>query len=268
MGWGGEGAVLPGLAPATTLTSDCRPLAAMKRLFKKKAKADISSVDTFSEQPVAAAPAVVADAAANEGTGSTLRARAIADYTSEDPDDLTFRAGQVIEVTDRGDGPESWWEGTLDGREGCFPGTFVMLMGQARPKTFTAPEDQDPNEVVRDVLAEPSRPPAEEAAFADRLGPRAGGDSGASTQAAAASAAAAEAAAVALAASKAQQAKMPRSAMKGRGGVAPKKNKIHLNMKVGVLGDFLPLPPLPPLPTPVPPFSDASHLSPVQSIAS
>ena len=54
--------------------------------------------------------------------------------------DLAFKAGQVIAVTDQGDGPESWWEGELNGRTGSFPGTFVKSLSSftSGPKTFTA----------------------------------------------------------------------------------------------------------------------------------
>eukprot|EP00730_Choanoeca_flexa_P003688 TRINITY_DN11475_c0_g1_i1.p1 TRINITY_DN11475_c0_g1~~TRINITY_DN11475_c0_g1_i1.p1 ORF type:complete len:1545 (+),score=458.13 TRINITY_DN11475_c0_g1_i1:42-4676(+) len=87
--------------------------------------------------------------------------RAIADYTSDDPEDLHFKAGQVIAVTDQGDGPESWWEGEIEGRTGTFPGTFVKSLASfatSGPKTFTAPEDQDPNEAAASVEQEPSVP--------------------------------------------------------------------------------------------------------------
>lgn len=52
--------------------------------------------------------------------------QALYDYSSQDPDDLCFAANDILQVTDEGDGPESWFEGrSQDGREGCFPGTFV-----------------------------------------------------------------------------------------------------------------------------------------------
>ena len=35
--------------------------------------------------------------------------RAMFDFISEDKDDLNFRAGQIIAVSDQGDGPDSWW---------------------------------------------------------------------------------------------------------------------------------------------------------------
>ena len=35
--------------------------------------------------------------------------RAIADFQSDDPEDLPFKAGDTIIVTDQGQGKESWW---------------------------------------------------------------------------------------------------------------------------------------------------------------
>jgi hypothetical protein len=76
--------------------------------------------------------------------------RALADFTSEDPDDLHFRAGQVISVSDMGESPESWWYGELDGKQGSFPGTYVKPLASFNVvvKTFTA---------VRGTTREPRR---------------------------------------------------------------------------------------------------------------
>eukprot|EP00052_Salpingoeca_macrocollata_P028797 m.282783 g.282783 ORF g.282783 m.282783 type:complete len:1739 (+) comp22900_c8_seq6:352-5568(+) len=71
--------------------------------------------------------------------------RALYDFNSTDEEDLTFTAGQMIAVTDQGDGPDSWWYGEIDGREGNFPGHFVCPIGQVR-KSFTAPEDFEDTE--------------------------------------------------------------------------------------------------------------------------
>eukprot|EP00042_Codosiga_hollandica_P055832 m.790656 g.790656 ORF g.790656 m.790656 type:complete len:219 (+) comp59203_c1_seq5:2472-3128(+) len=57
-------------------------------------------------------------------------------YSSQDKDDLNFAAGEIIRVTDAGDGPQSWFYGkTQDGRDGNFPGTYVRkiaYVGKAR----------------------------------------------------------------------------------------------------------------------------------------
>lgn len=47
------------------------------------------------------------------------------DYESEEAGDLTFSAGEVIEVLEKVD--DSWWKGKIGDREGIFPATFVEL---------------------------------------------------------------------------------------------------------------------------------------------
>ncbi len=48
-----------------------------------------------------------------------------------DQEELGFRAGDVIEVTDLAD--KDWWWGKLDDREGWFPATFVRVCNKAKP---------------------------------------------------------------------------------------------------------------------------------------
>eukprot|EP00041_Stephanoeca_diplocostata_P016959 m.336788 g.336788 ORF g.336788 m.336788 type:complete len:752 (+) comp20542_c0_seq1:118-2373(+) len=48
---------------------------------------------------------------------------------TDDPEDLTFAAGQIILVHDQGDSPDDWWEGELDGKKGTFPGSYVKPLG-------------------------------------------------------------------------------------------------------------------------------------------
>lgn len=42
-----------------------------------------------------------------------------------DPEELGFRAGDVIDVADMSD--KDWWWGAIDDREGWFPATFVRV---------------------------------------------------------------------------------------------------------------------------------------------
>lgn len=46
-------------------------------------------------------------------------------HVTMDPEELGFRAGDVIQVTDMAD--KDWWWGNLDKREGWFPASFVRL---------------------------------------------------------------------------------------------------------------------------------------------
>lgn len=42
-----------------------------------------------------------------------------------DPDELAFRAGEVIKVTDMID--KDWWWGILEDKDGWFPANFVRV---------------------------------------------------------------------------------------------------------------------------------------------
>lgn len=52
-------------------------------------------------------------------------AEALWDHVTMDPEELGFRAGDVIEVTDTAD--KDWWWGAVDDREGWFPAAFVRV---------------------------------------------------------------------------------------------------------------------------------------------
>ncbi|CAG8830046.1 8751_t:CDS:1, partial [Racocetra persica] len=46
---------------------------------------------------------------------------AMFDYVGKEESDLSFKAGDVIEVLERGEGPNDWWVGRLHGVIGEFP---------------------------------------------------------------------------------------------------------------------------------------------------
>jgi len=54
--------------------------------------------------------------------------KALYDFNAENNDELTFSAGNIIEIVAQ-DG--DWWTGTCDGRTGLFPGTYVELVGSS-----------------------------------------------------------------------------------------------------------------------------------------
>ncbi|KAK3096013.1 hypothetical protein FSP39_021940 [Pinctada imbricata] len=56
---------------------------------------------------------------------SLTYAEALWDHITMDPEELGFRAGDVIEVADMTD--KDWWWGAIDDKEGWFPATFVRL---------------------------------------------------------------------------------------------------------------------------------------------
>uniref|UniRef100_A0A914EGM1 Uncharacterized protein n=1 Tax=Acrobeloides nanus TaxID=290746 RepID=A0A914EGM1_9BILA len=49
--------------------------------------------------------------------------QALFDFAPQEPGELAFKRGDVITVTSRED--ENWWEGTLQGKRGMFPATYV-----------------------------------------------------------------------------------------------------------------------------------------------
>jgi len=55
-----------------------------------------------------------------------IGAKALYDYDAENPDDLSFKEGEFINVLDQSD-PSGWWEGELNGKRGFFPSNFVEL---------------------------------------------------------------------------------------------------------------------------------------------
>ncbi|KAI9826439.1 MAG: hypothetical protein M1826_006648 [Phylliscum demangeonii] len=54
-------------------------------------------------------------------------ATALYDYEAQADGDLTFMAGDVIEIVRRGATENEWWTGKLNGREGQFPGNYVRV---------------------------------------------------------------------------------------------------------------------------------------------
>ncbi|ORY79094.1 hypothetical protein BCR37DRAFT_104175 [Protomyces lactucae-debilis] len=48
-------------------------------------------------------------------------------FDGQQPDDLSFVKGDVIEILDRTDDPEAWWRGRCQGRVGLFPGNYCRL---------------------------------------------------------------------------------------------------------------------------------------------
>jgi amphiphysin len=62
---------------------------------------------------------------------SALKKREVAvalyDYIAQAEGDLTFAAGDRIEVLQRTDESNDWWTGSLNGRQGVFPGNYVQL---------------------------------------------------------------------------------------------------------------------------------------------
>jgi len=54
-------------------------------------------------------------------------ALALYDYTAQAEGDLTFRAGDRIEIIRKGESGNEWWVGKLNGAEGQFPANYTRL---------------------------------------------------------------------------------------------------------------------------------------------
>jgi len=73
--------------------------------------------------------------------------RAVYKFKGSNNDELKFKKGDVITITQQEDG--GWWEGTLDGKTGWFPSNYVEEM-QVREGSGVA---LVPEPVPEEVLA-------------------------------------------------------------------------------------------------------------------
>jgi len=81
--------------------------------------------------PKPAAPKAQPKAAA--ATGGKDQAKALYDFDAENDDELTFKEGDIITITDKGGA--DWWQGEYGGRVGYFPAVYVQILmkGAAKP---------------------------------------------------------------------------------------------------------------------------------------
>lgn len=89
-----------------------------------------------------------------------VRVRALYDYTAREPDDLEFKAGDIITVTESIH--KDWWKGSLAGKIGVFPVNYVEEI--ASPQPAATEEDyifaQAPNvEKLLSIFASASQHP-------------------------------------------------------------------------------------------------------------
>ncbi|WWC89221.1 uncharacterized protein L201_004139 [Kwoniella dendrophila CBS 6074] len=54
-------------------------------------------------------------------------ATAIFDFEAQAEGDLSFNAGDRIEIVEKTENPDEWWTGKLNGRTGVFPGTYTQV---------------------------------------------------------------------------------------------------------------------------------------------
>jgi hypothetical protein len=100
-------------------------------------------------KPAAAAPAA----------GKT-QAKALFAYAAQQPDELSFAAGAVMNILKKE--ADGWWQGELGGKVGVFPGNYVeeIVVAAAPPKpapraTSPAPPASKPScEALFDYVAQ------------------------------------------------------------------------------------------------------------------
>jgi len=71
---------------------------------------------------------VVAKKPSTPQTSGLRKARALYDYAAADETELSFDVGDIITVTKIDD--SGWWEGTLNGRSGMYPGMCSLPIHQ------------------------------------------------------------------------------------------------------------------------------------------
>ncbi|ORY32784.1 hypothetical protein BCR39DRAFT_464181 [Naematelia encephala] len=64
---------------------------------------------------------------ARKPSSNVVYATAIFDFEAQAEGDLSFSAGDRIEIIERTDSPDDWWTGKLNGRTGIFPGTYTQV---------------------------------------------------------------------------------------------------------------------------------------------
>ncbi|XP_066138350.1 uncharacterized protein RhoGEF3 isoform X1 [Euwallacea fornicatus] len=90
---------------------------------------NVSDEDTMSDSDVSSIASLTGHKKSLElpepDEDMVILAEAVFDHVSIEPDELPFRAGDVIEVEDTTD--REWWWGSNNGRWGWFPAQFVRL---------------------------------------------------------------------------------------------------------------------------------------------
>lgn len=61
------------------------------------------------------------------GAAVTPKAEALYDYEAQAVGDLSFSTGDIIDIVQKGATENEWWTGSINGRQGQFPGMFLDL---------------------------------------------------------------------------------------------------------------------------------------------
>jgi len=115
--------------------------------LRDKSFASFNASDEASEgekQPGSPAVATAAVAGAAAGTArppppqaarppppvpnKPSRAKALFDFEAQQPGDLGFKVGDIIEIVERTPSQNDWWKGRLNGQTGSFPANYVQVL--------------------------------------------------------------------------------------------------------------------------------------------
>lgn len=84
------------------------------------------------------------------------QAKALFQYEAQNDDELTFKAGDILNVISKDIEDKGWWKGELNGRIGVFPDNFVELI---KPPPSSAENDMSSRPRKRYDLHKPPPPP-------------------------------------------------------------------------------------------------------------
>jgi len=90
------------------------------------AHSDDPAAADFAEKEAARAQLIAEATAAAPPPGGQM-AKALFDHEPDEPDELPFKAGDMIKVTEKDEAGE-WWTGEFDGKSGMFPASYVEVV--------------------------------------------------------------------------------------------------------------------------------------------
>jgi len=68
------------------------------------------------------------------------KAKAIYNFDAQNEKELSFKKGDILDLTHTVD--DNWLEGTVDGRSGIFPKTYIKVLTREQARQMSAPKDE------------------------------------------------------------------------------------------------------------------------------
>jgi len=56
------------------------------------------------------------------------KAKALYDFVPQQPGDLGFKTGDIIDITEKTQSQNDWWKGSINGKSGSFPANYVQML--------------------------------------------------------------------------------------------------------------------------------------------